>query len=402
MMNIPFSPPDMSELEIEAVADVLRSGWITTGKKTEQFEKMLAEYIGTERVVCTNSQTSAMELVLRVLGIGPGDEVIVPAYTYTATASVVHHTGARIVMVDTAPDSFEADCDAIARAITPRTKAIIPVDVGGRLCDYRRMISVAEDRAGCFSANSPLQSAIGRVAICADSAHGFGSEQNGKQSGNQADLTTFSFHAVKNITTGDGGAITWKKLDGVDDGELFRVFALYSLHGQDKGAGDKGLENGSWEYDVIYPAYKCNMTDIAAAVGIKQLERYPEMLERRRQIAKLYDDALRPLGIKTLVHSDRANETNRHLYMTRIDGIGEKERNGLILRMAKAGIACNVHFKPLSMLTAYKKLGFDVSAHPNAYAQYKNEITLPLYSRLSLSEAEYVAETFCREAKRYL
>lgn len=395
-MNIPFSPPDISELEIRAVSDVLRSGWITTGKKTEQFEKLLASYIGTERVVCTNSQTSAMELVLRVLGIGPGDEVIVPAYTYTATASVVYHTGAQIVMVDTAPGSFEADCDAIAKAITPRTKAIIPVDIGGRLCDYGRIRSIAEDRAKCFSPSNPLQSAIGRVAICADSAHGFGSVQNGKQSGSHADITTFSFHAVKNITTGDGGAITWRSLPGIDDAELSGIFKLYSLHGQDKGGGDKGLENGIWEYDVIYPAYKCNMTDIAAAVGVKQLERYPDMLSKRRRIAELYDNALRPLGIKTLVHRDAANETNCHLYMTHIDGIEERERNALIVRMAEAGIACNVHFKPLSMLTAYKQLGFDISAHPNAYSQYKSEITLPLYSRLTEAQASYVAETFCR------
>lgn len=320
-MNIPFSPPDISELEISEVVSALRSGWITSGKRVKLFEKMLAEYIGTEHVVCTSSQTAAMELVLHILGIGRGDQVIVPAYTYTATASVVYHTGAEIVMVDTVNDGFELDRDKLYDAITPKTKAVIAVDIGGRSCSYDRIIETVSAKSGSFEHNNELQAAIGRIAVCADSAHGLGSVYKGAQSGRWADFTTFSFHAVKNITTGDGGAITWRTLDGVDNTKLARKFELYALHGQDRTADDR-RKVGDWEYDIIYPAYKCNMTDISAAVGIKQLERYPSMLKRRKEIASLYDEALLPLGIKTLIHSDVDNETNRHLYMSRINGIG--------------------------------------------------------------------------------
>ena len=392
-MIIPFSPPDITEAEIQEVVAALRSGWITTGIRVREFERRLAEYIGTDKVVCTNSQTSAMELVLRILGIGEGDEVLVPAYTYTATASVVYHTGAKIVMLDVAPGTFELDYDSIADKITEKTKAILPVDIGGKMCDYERIFAEVEKKKALFRPKNELQESFGRVIVCADSAHGFGASLRGRRSGAWADFTTFSFHAVKNLTTGDGGAITWRSREGLDSASLYRIFSLYSLHGQDKDAVQRN-RLGGWEYDVLYPAYKCNMTDTLAAIGIKQLERYPEMLAKRRAVAKKYDEAFSNLGVSSLLHFGADYESNCHLYMVRLPTAGEAERNRIIEEMAQRGVACNVHFKPLPMMTAYKNLGFDIKDFPVSYRQYQNEITLPLYSSLSEEAADYVSRAF--------
>lgn len=388
--EIPFSPPDITEREIEAVVEVLRSGWITTGPKTKLFEKRIAEYVGVPRAVCLNSATAAMELTLRLLGVGPGDEVITSAYTYTASASVIHHVGARIVLVDTAPNSYEMDYEKLADAITERTKVIIPVDLAGKMCDYDAVFSAVESKRHLFRANNELQELFNRVIVMADAAHAFGATQNGKQCGQVADFTCFSFHAVKNLTTAEGGAVVWKDRDGLDHDELYKELMLYSLHGQSKDALAKS-QKGSWEYDIVYPAYKCNMTDILASIGLVQLDRYEELLRRRREIVELYDSRLRPLGVETIQHYGEDFSSTGHLYLARIPGISEEERNEIILRMADAGIATNVHYKPLPMFTAYKNLGFDIKDYPNAFKQYENEITLPLHTKLSDEDVEHVA-----------
>ena len=384
-MKIPFSPPDIREEDIARVAEVLRSGWITTGPVTKEFERSIADYCGTPRAVCLNSATAALEGVLRVLGIGPGDEVITSAYTYTASASVICHVGAKPVLVDTAPDSFEMDYDALPGAITERTKAMIPVDIAGLPCDYARMEATAEGARGLFRPNTDSQAALGRVAIVADAAHSFGAAGSGRL----ADFSCFSFHAVKNLTTSEGGAITWRAFDGFDNDALYKRFMLYALHGQDRDALAK-LRPGAWEYDIAAPLYKCNMTDIAAALGQSQLARYREILARRRALVRLYDDALRVLPVILPTHGEASSA---HLYLLRIAGADEGLRNRVITRMAERGVACNVHYKPLPLLTAYRNMGFDIADYPNAYAQYANEISLPLYTRMTDEEVLYVAES---------
>jgi len=391
--NIPFSPPDITDAEIEEVVKALKSGWITTGPRTKALEKKIAEYVRTNKAVCLNSATAAMELTLRILGIGPGDEVITSAYTYTATASVIEHVGAKLVIVDTALDSFEMDYTSLADAITEKTKVIIPVDIAGKMCDYDTIFKIVESKKKIFKPNNELQGLLNRVIVMADAAHAFGAERKGYRCGQVADFTCFSFHAVKNLTTAEGGAVVWRNDLGVDDDWLYQQFMLYSLHGQSKDALAK-TQKGAWEYDIVYPAYKCNMTDIMASIGLIQLDRYVGLLARRREIIEMYDKALRPLGVKGLDHFGPDFASSGHLYLTRVPGINEKERNEIIERMAKAGIACNVHYKPLPMLTAYKNLGFNMEFYPNANKQYMNEITLPLHTLLSNDDVEYVIESF--------
>ena len=391
--SIPFSPPDISELEIEEVAAALRSGWITTGPRTKQLEKNIAEWIGTEKCVCLNSQTACAEMALHVLGVGPGDEVITSAYTYTASASVIAHVGAKIVLVDTQPDSLEMDYEALEAAITEKTKAIIPVDLAGIPCDYDRIFEIVEKKRSLFSPKNEIQAALGRMAVMADTAHAFGAVRHGKMIGSIADFSSFSFHAVKNLTTAEGGALTWRTIPGISDEDIYKKLQLLSLHGQSKDALAK-TKLGAWEYDIVGTYYKCNMTDVAAAIGLKQLERYPEMLKRRREIIEKYDAALRPLGVKTLSHYTEEYSSSGHLYITRIPGITEAQRNEIIIKMAERGIACNVHYKPLPMHTAYKNLGFDIKNYPNAYANYACEVTLPLHTRLSDCDVDYVIENF--------
>jgi len=393
-MNIPFSPPDITDPEINEVADVMRSGWITTGPRTKLFEEKIAEYCGTPRAVCLNSATSAMELTLRLLGIGPGDEVITSAYTYTASASVVCHVGARLVLVDTAPGSFEMDYDRLASAINERTKAVIPVDIAGVVCDYDRIFDVVNSKKHLFKPKNDIQASIGRVIVVGDCAHAFGARRGGRMAGNIADFSSFSFHAVKNLTTAEGGAVVWRPIDGVDDADIYKEFQLLSLHGQSRDALAK-IKPGSWEYDIVYPAYKCNMTDITAAIGLKQLERYEGLLKRRHDIIDRYNAALSPLGVLLLNHRDGTHVSSGHLYLVRIPGLNAQRRNAVITEMAENGVACNVHYKPLPMMTAYKNLGFDIRDYPNAYAQYENEITLPLHSLLTDEEIDYVASRFC-------
>ena len=388
-MRISFSPPDITALEINEVVEALRSGWITTGPRTKRFEKMIAEYCGTPRAVAVNSCTAALELVLRYLGIGPGDEVIVPAYTYTATASVVCHVGATPVLCDVAEGEFHLDYDGIARRITPRTKAVIPVDIGGVMVDYEKVFAAVESGKALFEPANDIQAAYGRVAVISDSAHSFGARRNGLRAGACADFSAFSFHAVKNLTTAEGGAITWRHCEAFDDDERYKWFMLYSLHGQNKDALAK-TQLGSWEYDIVYPAYKCNMTDVTAAIGIVQLERFDGLMQRRRSIIRAYDEALLPLGVDRLDHFPESGEGNGHLYMMRVPGATEQQRNDIIVKMAEAGVACNVHFKPLPMLSAYKNMGFDIGDYPNAYAQYRNEITLPVHTLLTDEEVGYV------------
>ncbi|MDF2948222.1 MAG: UDP-bacillosamine synthetase [Sedimentibacter sp.] len=390
--NIPFSPPDITDAEIEEVSNVIKSGWITTGTKTKEFERKIAQYLGVGKAVCLNSATSAMELTLRLLGIGPGDEVITSAYTYTSTASVINHVGAKIVLVDTAMDSYEMDYDNLKHAITENTKIIIPVDIAGKMCDYDAIFEVVESSKHLFTPRNEIQKLFNRIIIFADAAHSFGAESKGKKSGQAADITSFSFHAVKNLTTAEGGAVVWNNCC-LDDEWLYRQFMLYSLHGQSKDAMEK-MKKGSWEYDILYPAFKCNMTDIMAAIGLKQLERYDGLLKRRKQIIEMYDGALLSSGIESLKHYGEDFASSGHLYLARIPGISEKERNEIIVQMAEAGIACNVHFKPLPMLTAYKNLGFDIKNYRNAFDMYKNEITLPLHTLLSDDDVEYVCERF--------
>lgn len=392
-MHIAFSPPDITEEEIAEVTDTLRSGWITTGPKTKLFEKQIAEYCHTDRAVCLNSATACSEMTLRVLGIGPGDEVITSAYTYTASASVIHHVGAKIVLVDVAPDSYEMDYEKLEAAITEKTKAIIPVDLGGVICDYDKIFEIAEKKKNLFHPNSEIQKKMGRIAVVADGAHAFGAVREGKHSGELADFTSFSFHAVKNLTTAEGGAVVWKNIDGVDNEELYKQYMLLSLHGQSKDALAK-TQLGAWEYDIVEPYFKCNMTDIMASIGLVQLKRYPEILNRRRQIIGMYDKGLEGLNVKVLKHYGEDFSSSGHLYLVRLCGKTREECNQIITKMAEAGVATNVHYKPLPLLSAYKNLGFDIADYPNAYAMFENEITLPLHTKLTDEEVQYVIETF--------
>lgn len=393
MKKIPFSPPDMSEAEINEVAEALRSGWITTGPKTKEFERLIALCCQTEQAVCLNSATACMELILRVLGVGQGDEVITPAYTYTATASVTCHVGAKVVMVDTAPDSFEMDYDKLADAITERTKVVLPVDLAGVVCDYDKIFAAVESKKHLFSPANDIQKAYGRVIVLADAAHAFGAKWHGKMCGEIADFTSFSFHAVKNLTTAEGGALTWRNHDGVDNESLYKQFQLLSLHGQNKDAFAK-TRLGAWEYDIVAPYYKCNMTDVMAGIGLAQLKRYPEMLYRRRQIIERYNEGLKGYDVQVLDHFGDDHSSSGHLYLVRLLGEDVEYRNVVIEQMAERGIACNVHYKPLPIMTAYKNLGFDIANYPNAYNQYHNEITLPLHTSLTDEDVEYVISNF--------
>ena len=390
----------MSESEAREVYETILSGWITTGPKTMEFERQISEYCGTEKSVCLNSATAAMELILRVLGIGEGDEVILPAYTYTATCSVVCHVGATPVIIDVAKDSFEMDYDKMADAITAKTKAIMPVDIAGVICDYDKIFAAVEAKRNLFTAASPLQEKLGRVAVISDCAHGFGAARDGKKAGLIADFTSFSFHAVKNLTTAEGGAATWNPVLGFDNEELYRQFQIFSLHGQTKSALSKN-QPGAWEYDIVGPFYKCNMTDIMAAIGIAQMKRYEDMLRHRQEIIAKYNEAFKNLPVKVLNHKDDSHTSSGHLYLVRVDGADVAVRNEIIVKMAEAGIACNVHYKPLPMLTAYKNMGFDIKDYPNAYAQYENEITLPLYTRLTDEQVDYIIENFKRIVGEY-
>ena len=404
--NISFSPPDISDLEVAEVAEALRSGWITTGPRTKELEKRLADYCHTSRQVCLNSGTAAEELNLRVLGVGPGDEVIVPAYTYTATASAAIHCGARVVFVDIQKDgdpvthSPEMDYDAVEQAINERTKAIIPVDLGGIMCDYEKLFQVIDAKRSLFHPSNPIQEQLGRVVVISDCAHALGATRHGKMAGEVADFTSFSFHAVKNFTTAEGGAATWN-FPGVDDDVLYKQYQLYSLHGQNKDALAK-TKLGAWEYDIIGPWYKCNMTDIMAAIGLRQLDRYPQMLERRKEIIAKYDAMCDGLGVFHLHHYGSDYTSSGHLYLTRIPGVDEKTRNEIIEKLAERGVATNVHYKPLPMMTAYKAYGWKIEDFPNAYDYYRNLITLPLHTKLSDEDVEYVVEHYCEVVKHYL
>ena len=405
-MKIPFSPPDLTDAEIEEVASAIKSGWITTGPKTKELEREVAALCHTNKAVCLSSQTSCAEMALRLLGIGEGDEVIVPAYTYTASAEIVCHVGARLVFIDSQPDSLEMDYDAVEKAITDKTKAIIPVDIGGVPCDYDRIFSIVEKKKELFTPSNNIQSKFGRIIVCADTAHAFGSTWHGKPIGSVADFSAFSFHAVKNFTTAEGGALTWKPREDLNDEDIYNQVQLYSLHGQSKDALSKN-QLGAWEYDILGPWYKCNMTDIHAAIGLAQMERYPALLKRRREIIEKYDRAFKPLGVHTLPHFTDEHISSGHLYLTRIfkkngEPVSDGERREIIIKMAERGIATNVHYKPLPMMTAYKKLGFDIKDYPNAYAQYANEITLPLFSRLTDEEVEYIIENFIEIIKEYI
>ena len=393
LRNIPFSPPDMTEAEAIEVREAILSGWITTGPKTKEFERLIAICCQTKKAVALNSATAAMELTLRVLGVGSGDEVIVPAYTYTATASVVHHVGAKIVMVDVAPDSFEIDYDRIADAITERTKVVMPVDLGGVMCDYDRIFAAVESKRELFCPANDIQKAFGRVIVLADAAHAFGARWHDRMCGEVADFTSFSFHAVKNLTTAEGGAITWRSIEGIDDEWLYKQYQLLSLHGQNKDALAK-TQLGAWEYDIVAPDYKCNMTDIAAAIGLVQIRRYAELLHRRRQIVERYNKALKECNVQVLNHYGDDHQSSGHLYLVRLLGKNAEYRNEVIRKMAERGIACNVHYKPLPMMTAYKNLGFDIKDYPNAYRQFENEVTLPLHTCLTDEDVEYVIGNF--------
>ena len=413
LRNIPFSPPDMTEKEAELVREAILSGWITTGPKTKELERQISEYVHTEKTVCLNSATAAMEMVLHLLGVGSGDEVIVPAYTYTATASVVTHVGATVVMVDSQKDNVEMDYDKLADAITEKTKVIVPVDLGGIVADYDRVFEIVEQKKGMFTPNNALQEKMGRIIVSADCAHSFGGMRRGKMAGEIADFSSFSFHAVKNFTTAEGGAMTWKLPFGneevptdVDymptvpkkDGEtwnelLYRLSQLFSLHGQNKDALAK-TKLGAWEYDIIGPWYKCNMTDIMAALGLVQMERYPEMLKRRQEMVARYNEAFKDLPVAVLNHKNADHCGSHHLYLIRLIGKTREEANKVIEQMAERGIATNVHYKPLPMMTAYKALGFDIKNYPNAYNLFANEITLPLNTKMTDEDLEYVIENF--------
>lgn len=405
--NIPFSPPDISELEINEVAKTLRSGWITTGPRTKELERRLADYCHTSKVVCLNSATAAEELNFRICGIGEGDEVIVPAYTYTATASAAIHCGAKVIFVDSQVDNAEMDYGKVAEAITPKTKAVVAVDLGGIICDYDRLFHVVESKKSLFrtkeggSLGARIQQAIGRIIVFADCAHALGASRNGKMAGEIADFTDFSFHAVKNFTTGEGGASTWRDIEGIDNDEMYKQYQLYSLHGQSKDALTK-TQIGAWEYDIIGPWYKCNMTDIMAAIGLRQLDRYPGILERRGEIVRKYDAMCDELGVKHLMHSGENFQSSNHLYLIRIPGISDEIRREIIIKLAERGVSTNVHYKPLPMMTAYKAMGWDISDFPNAYAYYENLITLPLHTKLSDEDLAYIIENFKDVVKEYM
>ena len=400
-MKISFSPPDMTELEVREVKEAIESGWITTGHKTKEFERKIAEYCGVNKAVCLNSQTACAEMALHILGIGPGDEVIVPAYTYTATAAVVCHVGAKLIMIDSQKDSLEMDYDKLESAITERTKVIIPVDLGGIPCDYDRIFDIVERKKSLFRPTNKIQMAMGRISVNADAAHAFGAEWKGKKVGSIADFSSFSFHAVKNLTTAEGGALTWRSIEGIDDEEIYHKLQLLSLHGQSKDALAK-TKLGAWEYDIIAPWYKCNMTDIMAGIGLAQFQRYEGMLKRRREIIEKYDAAFKPLGIEGLPHYTETYNSSGHLYITRIPGITAEQRQEIIEKMAEAGIACNVHYKPLPMMTAYKDMGFDIKEYPNAYERFVNEVTLPLHTKLTDEELEYVITKYCQIVSLYV
>ncbi len=392
-MNIPFSPPDITDAEIAEVVDTLRSGWITTGPKTKLFEKQVAEYCHTSKAVCLNSATACEELALRTLGIGPGDEVITTAYTYTASASVVCHVGAKLVLVDTQKDIYEMDYEELEKKINEKTKAIIAVDLGGVICDYGKLYEIAERKKNLFRPSNEIQEKLGRIAVLADGAHSFGAVRDGKRCGEIADFTTFSFHAVKNLTTAEGGALVWKAIEGVDDEKLYKNFMLLSLHGQSKDALTK-TKLGSWEYDIIAPYYKYNMTDIMASLGLAQLKRYPDILKRRKEIIEKYNKGLEDAPVKIMEHYNESIESSGHLYIVRGVGKTREKCNEIIMKMAEKGIATNVHYKPLPMFTAYKNLGFDIKDYPNAYALFENEITLPLHAKLTDEQVDYIIENF--------
>ncbi len=399
-MNIPFSPPDIGEKEIEQVIDTLKSGWITTGPKTKRFEREIANLCHTEKAVCLNSATAALELTLKILGIGEDDEVITSAYTYTASASPVAHLGAKLVLVDTQKDSVEMDYEKLANAITEKTKVIIPVDIAGIIVDYDKIFKIVEEKKNLFKPNNEIQKLYNRIIIVADSAHGIGAQKDGKMSGEIADFTTFSFHAVKNLTTAEGGAATWKNKEGLDNEAIYKQYQLLSLHGQTKDAMHKnGL--GAWEYDIVDTYYKCNMTDIMAGIGLAQMERYEGLIERRHEIINKYNEAFKELPVMGLKHKDENHRSSGHLYFVRVNGINEEQRNEIIVKMAERGIACNVHYKPLPMLTAYKKMGFNIKDYPNAFDFYKNEITLPLYSKLTDEQVDYIINNFKEIIEEY-
>lgn len=405
-MKIPFSPPDLTDAEINEVVSALKSGWITTGPKTKELEREVASLCHTDKAVCLSSQTSCAEMALRLLGIEEGDEVIVPAYTYTASAEVVCHVGAKLVFIDSQPDSLEMDYDAVEKAITDKTKVIIPVDLAGIPCDYDRIFSIVEKKKSLFKPSNDIQSKFGRIIVCADTAHAFGSSWHGQPVGSVADFSAFSFHAVKNFTTAEGGALTWRPNEALDDEELYKRVQLYSLHGQSKDALSKN-QLGSWEYDILGPWYKCNMTDIHAAIGLAQMKRYPSLLKHRREIIEKFDNAFKPLGIHTLPHFTDEYTSSGHLYLTRIfkkngEPISDEERREIIIKMAERGITTNVHYKPLPMMTGYKKLGFDIKDYPNAYAHYANEISLPLFSRLTDEEVDYIIDNYTDVIKEYI
>lgn len=400
-MKIPFSPPDITDAEIAQVTEALKSGWITTGPKTKELEREVATFCGTSRAVCLNSQTACAEMTLRLLGVGEGDEVITSAYTYTASASVVCHVGAKLVLVDTQADSLEMDYDKLAEAITEKTKVIIPVDLGGVPCDYDRIFSIVKDKEKMFRPANEIQRAIGRIIVMADAAHAFGAAWHDKPVGSIADFSNFSFHAVKNFTTAEGGAVTWRDIPGVDNETIYHQYQLLSLHGQSKDALAK-TQLGAWEYDIVGPWYKCNMTDVVAGIGIAQMKRYSGLLSRRKEIITTYDAAFRPLGIETLNHYTSEHQSSGHLYITRVPGITLEQRNEIIIKMAEEEIACNVHYKPLPMMTAYKNLGFTIVDYPNAYQRFANEITLPLHTKLTDEEVNYIIKKYTEIVKQYL
>lgn len=400
-MKIPFSPPDITDAEIAQVTEALKSGWITTGPKTKELEREVATFCGTSRAVCLNSQTACAEMTLRLLGVGEGDEVITSAYTYTASASVVCHVGAKLVLVDTQADSLEMDYDKLAEAITEKTKVIIPVDLGGVPCDYDRIFSIVKDKEKMFRTANEIQRAIGRIIVMADAAHAFGAAWHDKPVGSIADFSNFSFHAVKNFTTAEGGAVTWRDIPGVDNETIYHQYQLLSLHGQSKDALAK-TQLGAWEYDIVGPWYKCNMTDVVAGIGLAQMKRYSGLLSRRKEIITTYDAAFRPLGIETLNHYTSEHQSSGHLYITRVPGITLEQRNEIIIKMAEEEIACNVHFKPLPMMTAYKNLGFTIVDYPNAYQRFANEITLPLHTKLTDEEVNYIIKKYTEIVKQYL
>lgn len=407
MRKIPFSPPDISEAEIAEVAEAMRSGWITTGPRVKELEKRLAAYCHTSKVVCLNSATAAEELNFRICGIGEGDEVIVPAYTYTATASAAIHCGAKVIFVDSQKDSTEMDYDKVAESITERTKAVVAVDLGGIICNYDKLYEVVESKKNLFHAKegnelgARIQQAVGRVLVFADCAHALGASRNGKMAGEIADFTDFSFHAVKNFTTAEGGASTWRDIKGIDNEEMYHQYQLYSLHGQSKDALAK-TQLGAWEYDIVGPWYKCNMTDIMGAIGLRQLDRYPGMLARRKEIIGKYDAMCDDLSVQHLMHYGKDYQSSGHLYLTRIPGINDQQRREIIIKLAEQGISTNVHYKPLPMMTAYKAMGWDIKDFPNAYAYYENLITLPLHTKLSDEDVEYIIENYKEVVKQYI